>query len=132
MSKTMSLLSALLCTFIWGTTFIAQETGMDEIGPFTFNSIRFFVGCFAIVPLAYIFEYKNFRSSFQVSKKTFFVPCDFNWFIFIFRLSITTGSFNLYRCSKCSIFYYFLCANGSNNSFFFFIREKYIGVFGLQ
>ena len=46
----MSLLSALLCTFIWGTTFIAQETGMDEIGPFTFNSIRFFVGCFAIVP----------------------------------------------------------------------------------
>jgi drug/metabolite transporter (DMT)-like permease len=71
MSKTMSLLSALLCTFIWGTTFIAQETGMDEIGPFTFNSIRFFVGCFAIVPLAYIFEYKNFRSSFKARKNFF-------------------------------------------------------------
>ena len=37
MSKTISLLSALLCTFIWGTTFIAQDTGMDNIGPFTFN-----------------------------------------------------------------------------------------------
>ena len=31
MSKTVSLLSALLCTFIWGTTFIAQDTGMDDI-----------------------------------------------------------------------------------------------------
>ena len=42
MSKSVSLLSALLCTFIWGTTFIAQDTGMDDIGPFTFNAVRFF------------------------------------------------------------------------------------------
>ena len=86
MSKTMSLLSALLCTFIWGTTFIAQETGMDEIGPFTFNSIRFFVGCFAIIPLAYIFEYKNFRSSFQVSKKLFL------YLVTLIGLSLFLGS----------------------------------------
>jgi len=44
MSKSISLFSALLCTFIWGTTFIAQDTGMDNIGPFTFNAVRFFVG----------------------------------------------------------------------------------------
>ncbi|MDC1078462.1 DMT family transporter, partial [Candidatus Pelagibacter sp.] len=86
MSKAMSLLSALLCTFIWGTTFIAQETGMDEIGPFTFNSIRFFVGCFAIVPLAYIFEYKNFKSSFQVSKKLFL------YLVTLIGLSLFLGS----------------------------------------
>ena len=42
MTKTVSLFSALLCTFIWGTTFIAQDTGMDDIGPFTFNAVRFF------------------------------------------------------------------------------------------
>ena len=41
MSKSVSLLSALLCTFIWGTTFIAQDTGMDTIGPLTFNAVRF-------------------------------------------------------------------------------------------
>ena len=52
MSKTLSLFSALLCTFIWGTTFIAQDTGMDDIGPFTFNAVRFFVGFLAIIPLA--------------------------------------------------------------------------------
>ena len=60
MSKTVSLLSALLCTFIWGTTFIAQDTGMDNIGPFTFNAVRFFVGFLAIVPLAFLFEIKKF------------------------------------------------------------------------
>ena len=49
MSKTVSLLSALLCTFIWGTTFIAQDTGMDDIGPFTFNAVRFLVGFLAIM-----------------------------------------------------------------------------------
>ena len=48
MSKSISLLSALLCTFIWGTTFIAQDTGMDDIGPFTFNAVRFFVGFLAM------------------------------------------------------------------------------------
>ena len=71
MSKTVSLLSALLCTFIWGTTFIAQDTGMDDIGPFTFNSVRFFVGFLAILPLVFLFELKKFKSEFQLDFKTF-------------------------------------------------------------
>ena len=71
MSKTVSLLSALLCTFIWGTTFIAQDTGMDDIGPFTFNAVRFFVGFLAVAPLAYIFEKKKFKDSMKKNKKTF-------------------------------------------------------------
>jgi len=71
MSKTVSLLSALLCTFIWGTTFIAQDTGMDNIGPFTFNAVRFFVGFLAILPLAFFFEVKKFKSEFKLDFKTF-------------------------------------------------------------
>jgi|TARA_B110001450_G_scaffold254073_1_gene278751 drug/metabolite transporter (DMT)-like permease len=71
MSKTVSLLSALLCTFIWGTTFIAQDTGMDDIGPFTFNSVRFFVGFLAVVPLAYMFEGKRLPKLIRKDKKTF-------------------------------------------------------------
>jgi len=71
MSKTVSLLSALLCTFIWGTTFIAQDTGMDDIGPFTFNAVRFLVGFLAIVPLAILFEIKKFKSEFRSDIKTF-------------------------------------------------------------
>ena len=71
MSKTTSLLSALLCTFIWGTTFIAQDTGMDNIGPFTFNAVRFFIGFLAITPLVFLFELKKFKSEFKSDVKTF-------------------------------------------------------------
>ena len=73
MSKTVSLLSALLCTFIWGTTFIAQDTGMDDIGPFTFNAVRFFVGFLAIAPLVILFEIKKFKSEFRLDFKTFVI-----------------------------------------------------------
>ncbi len=73
MSKTVSLFSALLCTFIWGTTFIAQDTGMDDIGPFTFNAVRFFVGFLAIAPLVVLFEIKKFKSEFKLDIKTFVI-----------------------------------------------------------
>ena len=86
MSKTVSLLSALLCTFIWGTTFIAQDTGMDNIGPFTFNAVRFFVGFLAIVPLAFLFEVKKFKSEFKIDFKTFAVLS------FLIGLSLFLGS----------------------------------------
>ena len=69
MSKSISLLSALLCTFIWGTTFIAQDTGMDDIGPFTFNAVRFFVGFLAILPLVFLFETKKYSIEFKKDKK---------------------------------------------------------------
>ena len=86
MSKTVSLLSALLCTFIWGTTFIAQDTGMDNIGPFTFNAVRFFVGFLAIVPLVFLFEVKKFKSEFKLDFKTFALLS------FLIGLSLFLGS----------------------------------------
>ncbi len=86
MSKSISLLSALLCTFIWGTTFIAQDTGMDNIGPFTFNAVRFFVGFLAILPLVLLFEIKKFKSELNLDKKTFIV------FSFLIGLSLFLGS----------------------------------------
>ena len=86
MSKTLSLFSALLCTFIWGTTFIAQDTGMDDIGPFTFNSVRFFVGFLAIVPLALMFEAKKLKKEFSFDTKTFIILS------FLIGLSLFLGS----------------------------------------
>ena len=86
MSKTISLLSALLCTFIWGTTFIAQDTGMDNIGPFTFNSVRFFIGFLAITPLVLLFEIKKFKSELRSDTKTFI------YLSFLIGLSLFLGS----------------------------------------
>ena len=59
MSKSVSMICALITTFIWGTAFIAQDTGMDNIGPLTFNFSRFFVGFITILPIALIFEKKK-------------------------------------------------------------------------
>ena len=86
MSKSISLFSALLCTFIWGTTFIAQDTGMDNIGPFTFNAVRFFVGFLAITPLVILFELKNFKSELKTDKKTFII------YVSLIGLSLFLGS----------------------------------------
>ena len=86
MSKTTSLLSALLCTFIWGTTFIAQDTGMDNIGPFTFNAVRFFIGFLAITPLVFLFELKKYKSEFKSDIKTFIK------LTFLIGLSLFLGS----------------------------------------
>ena len=72
MSKSMSLLSAFLCTFIWGTTFIAQDTGMDKIGPLTFNGARFFIGFLSIIPFALLFEKKKIVREINKNKKLFF------------------------------------------------------------
>ena len=72
MSKSISLFSALLCTFIWGTTFIAQDTGMDKIGPLTFNGARFFIGFLSIIPLAILFERKKISLEINKNKKLFY------------------------------------------------------------
>ena len=44
---------------------------MDEIGPFTFNAVRFFVGFLAIAPLALVFERERVKKSLKIDKKTF-------------------------------------------------------------
>ena len=48
----------LLASVIWGTTFVAQVTGMIFVGPLTFTFARFFLGALVIIPLLIIFEKK--------------------------------------------------------------------------
>ena len=65
MKKTISFVCLVACTFIWGTTFIAQDTGMDNIGPFTFNSVRFFVGFLAVTPFVLLLEKKKVNAQIK-------------------------------------------------------------------
>ncbi len=71
MSKSLSIISALICTFIWGTTFIAQDTGMELIGPYVFNTTRFFVGFLALIPFYLILEKKETRTTISKNKNRF-------------------------------------------------------------
>ncbi|GAB4175585.1 MAG: DMT family transporter [Calditrichia bacterium] len=40
----------LLASVIWGFAFVAQRKGMEHIGPFLFNGIRFFLGALVLLP----------------------------------------------------------------------------------
>jgi len=42
----------LLTAAIWGLAFVAQRAGMEHIGPFYFNGIRFALGAAVVLPLA--------------------------------------------------------------------------------
>ena len=86
MSKTISLLCALTCTFIWGTTFIAQDTGMNFIGPYLFNSVRFFVGFLVLLPFFLFFEKKHLKR--ELSKN----QSDFLKYSFLIGLFLFLGS----------------------------------------
>ena len=45
------LLVLLLAAIIWGFAFVAQKAGMEFIGPFAFNGIRFVLGTVSLLPL---------------------------------------------------------------------------------
>jgi len=72
MKKTTSFICLIICTLIWGTTFIAQDTGMDNIGPFTFNSVRFFIGFLAVSPFVFLFEKKKINNQIKTKTNQFF------------------------------------------------------------
>ena len=46
----------LLTATIWGFAFVAQRVGMDYIGPFTYNAIRFAIGSLSLLPLIILLQ----------------------------------------------------------------------------
>lgn len=55
MSRLSANLLLLVAGLVWGLGFVAQETAMDDIGPFTFMTLRFALAALALLPLA-LFE----------------------------------------------------------------------------
>ncbi len=49
----------MLTAFIWGTAFVAQSTGVDHIGPLTFNGVRSFLGVAALLPVIFFMSRKK-------------------------------------------------------------------------
>ncbi len=41
----------LLTALIWGVAFVAQRVGMDHMGPFIYNAVRFGLGTLTLVPV---------------------------------------------------------------------------------
>ncbi len=41
----------LLVALVWGSAFVAQRLGMEQVGPFAFNATRFAVGALMLIPI---------------------------------------------------------------------------------
>ncbi len=59
----------LVTAIIWGSGFVAQRMGMDHIGPFAFNGIRFALGTLVLLPLI---KYKRSPNSDLKRTQSFF------------------------------------------------------------
>lgn len=60
----------LLTAAIWGFAFVAQRIGMDYLGPFTFNAIRFALGSISLIPVIYFLgNGKKNRKQDKISRK---------------------------------------------------------------
>ena len=46
----------LITAFIWGIAFVAQLSGGNAVGPFTFNAIRSLLGCVALIPVLLVLD----------------------------------------------------------------------------
>ena len=55
-----STIMMLLAAAIWGTAFVAQRVAADSIGAFTHNGVKFILGALSTLPVALLFEKKDF------------------------------------------------------------------------
>jgi len=66
-----SLSCAILTSLLWGSAFVAQDMGMDFIGPHTFNVGRFLIGFLTLLPFFLFFELKKIKKKKINTKKVF-------------------------------------------------------------
>lgn len=48
-----------LTACIWGSSFVAQSVGMDYIGPYTFNCLRFLFGSLVLLPVIFFSRHRK-------------------------------------------------------------------------
>lgn len=48
-----------LTACIWGSSFVAQSVGMDYIGPYTFNCLRFLIGSLVLLPVIFFSRHRK-------------------------------------------------------------------------
>lgn len=65
----------ILTAAIWGFAFVAQRVGMQYVGAFSFNAVRFALGSISLIPLLIYFKKKKAAEGVkEVSLKNTIVP----------------------------------------------------------
>ncbi|MCR4617597.1 MAG: DMT family transporter [Lachnospiraceae bacterium] len=60
-----------ITAIIWGVAFVAQTTGGDAVGPFSFNCVRFIIGSAVLLPVIFILDKLGFSKRKPVTKKDY-------------------------------------------------------------
>lgn len=60
----------LITSAIWGFAFVAQRSGMNYVGPFTYNGVRFMLGSLSLVPLIVFLKKLNNKHPKAATKNT--------------------------------------------------------------
>ena len=64
----------LLAAAIWGFAFVAQREGMETMGPFLFNTARFFIGTVFLLPIVwYLSKKKKISTGKETSTKKLWI-----------------------------------------------------------
>ncbi len=63
----------LITATIWGFAFVAQRVGMEFVGPFTFNAVRFALGALALAPFVWLGKDRPHSSGLPSLSRPFLV-----------------------------------------------------------
>ncbi|WFC61620.1 DMT family transporter [Pseudomonas sp. REST10] len=58
----------LITAMIWGSAFVAQRLGMDNIGPFLYTGLRFALACLALVPVLMLLQRRQKRPAAPLNR----------------------------------------------------------------
>lgn len=64
----------LLTAVIWGFAFVAQRVGMEHVGPFTFNALRFALGALVLIPVIIMQPRNRSLRGSAATKQSHFPP----------------------------------------------------------
>ncbi|HYF82477.1 MAG TPA: DMT family transporter [Clostridia bacterium] len=64
----------MLTAAIWGFAFVAQRVGMQYVGAFTFNGVRFALGCISLIPLLIYFKNKKSEEAAEEVSANALIP----------------------------------------------------------
>ena len=59
----------MICAIVWGSSFVAQTTGAEYVGPFTFIALRSLLGSVALIPVIFIMGALKKKNTAEIAEE---------------------------------------------------------------
>tara|TARA_B110000914_G_scaffold11994_1_gene9515 strand:- start:55 stop:486 length:432 start_codon:yes stop_codon:yes gene_type:complete len=121
--KLFSLACAIVTSLLWGSAFVAQDMGMDFIGPYTFSVGRFLVGFLSLIPFFFFFEFNKIKK-ININKKKIAYFLFFLGFILAVGQALQQISLIYTDVANTGVFTVFYVLVVPVNFVFYFFKEN--------